>query len=126
MHYTLIAKSLVNQLAIIQSLASAAWRDWYNFLFFQNGLQPFGTYSKITTFASTFDNTIAHLHLPLCVTSALKYTHRLDFTTGKRVTEKAELTSFFRLQSSSLGQRARRDEESMRDLAGHTCRVVAK
>ena len=67
MHYTLIVKSLVNRLAIIQSLASAAWRDWYNFLFFQNGLQPFGTYSKITTFVSTFDNTIAHLHLPLWV-----------------------------------------------------------
>ena len=58
--------------------------------------------------------------------SALKYTRRLDFTTGKRLTEKGERTPFSRSQSSSLGQQARRDEESTRDLAGHTCRVVAK
>ena len=60
---------------------------------------------------------------PPTVMSVPKYTRRLDFTTGKRVDRGVYPKSS---RSSSLGQQAREDEESLWDLAGHNFRVVAK
>ena len=59
----------------------------------------------------------------ITVTSAPKYTRRLDFTTGKRQ-NRGELPKS--REANNLGQRTREDKESSWDLAGHTFRVVAK
>ena len=60
------------------------------------------------------------------VMSAPKYTRRLDFTTGKRLTEKdGELLSSD-CEAVALANELEGMRESTRDLASHTCRVVAK
>ena len=55
--------------------------------------------------------------------SVPKYTHRLDFTTGKRV----DRGQVLRIREAvALANDLERTRESTWDLAGHTFRVVAK